>query len=217
MITLCGVAFSNFYNKVKLALLEKGIPFMEETAIPGQSPEVLAKSPMGKIPFIRTDHGYLSESGAIIEYIDAIGPKENRLMPADPWQSAQVRSIMSTIDQYIDGPIRRVLPAAFFGASTTPEEVAAAQQGVGRGMNALKRMVKFGPYLAGSELTYADTTAITIMPIVPMTLKAVGGTDPYADWPELQQYFAMMRQRPHVQKVEADSMASFQAMMASRK
>ena len=27
MITLCGFALSNYYNKVKIALLEKGIPF----------------------------------------------------------------------------------------------------------------------------------------------------------------------------------------------
>src|SRR5689334_15550802 len=30
MITLCGIAISNYYNKVKMALLEKGIPFTEE-------------------------------------------------------------------------------------------------------------------------------------------------------------------------------------------
>ena len=27
-ITLCGMALSNYYNKVKLVLLEKGLPFM---------------------------------------------------------------------------------------------------------------------------------------------------------------------------------------------
>ena len=30
MLTLCGFAASNYYNKVKLALLEKDIPFEEE-------------------------------------------------------------------------------------------------------------------------------------------------------------------------------------------
>ena len=29
MLTLCGFSVSNYYNKVKLALLEKGIPFNE--------------------------------------------------------------------------------------------------------------------------------------------------------------------------------------------
>ncbi|MBY0233548.1 MAG: glutathione S-transferase N-terminal domain-containing protein, partial [Burkholderiaceae bacterium] len=29
-IKLCGFSLSNYYNKVKLVLLEKGIPFEEE-------------------------------------------------------------------------------------------------------------------------------------------------------------------------------------------
>ena len=32
MFKLCGFAGSNYYNKVKLALLEKGVPFEEELA-----------------------------------------------------------------------------------------------------------------------------------------------------------------------------------------
>ena len=30
MITLCGITLSNYYNKVKFVLLEKGLPFTEE-------------------------------------------------------------------------------------------------------------------------------------------------------------------------------------------
>jgi glutathione S-transferase len=90
------------------------------------------------------------------------------------------------------------------------------QKNVARGVAALKSVFKFGPYVAGDQLTYADTAAITVMPIAPMALQRVGGTDPFADWPQLQSYFSMMRQRPHVQKVEADSMAAFQAMMSGR-
>ena len=37
MLTLCGFSASNYYNKVKLALLEKGVPFTEELAWVGQT------------------------------------------------------------------------------------------------------------------------------------------------------------------------------------
>ena len=30
MLVLCGLPISNYYSKVKLALLEKGVPFEEE-------------------------------------------------------------------------------------------------------------------------------------------------------------------------------------------
>ena len=32
MLTLCGFPISNYYNKVKLALLDKGIPFAVNTS-----------------------------------------------------------------------------------------------------------------------------------------------------------------------------------------
>ena len=53
MIVLCGFSLSNYYNKVKLALLEKGVPFTEETVMTrSQDEAVLTATPLGKIPFI---------------------------------------------------------------------------------------------------------------------------------------------------------------------
>jgi glutathione S-transferase len=53
-ISLCGFAVSNYYNKVKLSLLEKNVPFTEAVVYPSQNEEVLSESPMGKVPFLRT-------------------------------------------------------------------------------------------------------------------------------------------------------------------
>ncbi|MFM7483340.1 MAG: glutathione S-transferase N-terminal domain-containing protein, partial [Burkholderiaceae bacterium] len=55
MIVLCGFAASNYYNKVKLALLEKAIPFEEKLQWVDQSPELLSKSPLGKVPYFEID------------------------------------------------------------------------------------------------------------------------------------------------------------------
>ncbi|HET7527461.1 MAG TPA: glutathione S-transferase N-terminal domain-containing protein, partial [Burkholderiaceae bacterium] len=83
MITLCGMAISNYYNKVKLALLEKNIAFEEEHVKTGSKDEaVLLCSPLGKVPFIRTPHGPLCESEAIMSYLEAIQPNPP-LVPAD--------------------------------------------------------------------------------------------------------------------------------------
>ena len=49
MLTLCGIPLSNYYNKVKLALLEKGADFVEEEVGTGKKDEaVLACTPLGK-------------------------------------------------------------------------------------------------------------------------------------------------------------------------
>ncbi|MBI2380047.1 MAG: glutathione S-transferase family protein [Gammaproteobacteria bacterium] len=217
MLTLYGTPVSNFYNKVKLALLEKGIPFVEEFAAPSQEPEFLEKSPMGKIPFIKDSNEYIFESGVILEYIESLYPQKNRLMPATPWAAAVCRSIITIIELYLDGPARRLLPAAFFGAPTTPEEVQNVQAELDRGVAALKRLVKFNPCIAGGDLSYADICAITVLPMVSMVMTTLGGKDPLADWKELQDYFAFLRTRPHVQRVEAEAKAAREAFIASKK
>ena len=48
MLTLCGFAASNYYNKVKLALLEKGVPFDEELAWVGQTDKAWARCPTSR-------------------------------------------------------------------------------------------------------------------------------------------------------------------------
>ena len=60
MLKLGGFAVSNYYNKIKLVLLEKRIPFEEQLVYPWERAQFLALSPMGKIPFINTVHGALS-------------------------------------------------------------------------------------------------------------------------------------------------------------
>ena len=75
MITLCGTPISNYYNKVKLALLEKRVPFAEErTGVPGVGlvdPKDFVYSPLGKVPFVRLDDGRaLCESQVIVDWIE---------------------------------------------------------------------------------------------------------------------------------------------------
>ena len=91
MLTLCGFPISNYYNKVKLALLEKGLVFAEENvATMSTDPLVLAASPLRKIPFLRTEHGALCESQVMLDYLEAAYPTP-ALLPADPFAAAKVR------------------------------------------------------------------------------------------------------------------------------
>jgi glutathione S-transferase len=115
MLVLCGFATSNYYNKVKLALLEKGVPFTEEL-VPGgkKSDAVLEASPLGKIPFIRTEHGTLCESQVILDYIESAYPTPP-LMPADPWQAAKVRELTTFVELHLELVARELYPKAFFG------------------------------------------------------------------------------------------------------
>ena len=85
MITLHGFPVSNYYNKVKLALLEKNLSFAEAYVNPKSvDASGMAASPLGKIPFITTPQGTLCESQAIVDYLEAAYPTP-ALLPADPF------------------------------------------------------------------------------------------------------------------------------------
>src|SRR5690606_32356679 len=125
MLKLYGFCVSNYYNKNKLALLEKGIPFEEVDVKPSQDPEVLQHSPLGKVPYLVTDKGALSESHVIAEYLEDISP-EVPLLPADPFERAKHRELIQYLELHIELVARRLYPEAFFGGKVsddTKEEV----------------------------------------------------------------------------------------------
>ena len=90
MLTLHGFSTSQYYNKVKFALLEKGLPFREQLVWTGEAD--LARSPLGKVPYLDTPHGPLCESAVILDYLEQEYPK-TPLLPSDAYQAAKVREL----------------------------------------------------------------------------------------------------------------------------
>ena len=97
MIKLYGVTISNYYNTAKLALVEKGLAFEEVSMMPSQEPDVLAASPMGKVPYIECEGRTLSETNVIFDYLEDIQPQP-ALYPADPWARAKAKEIIRTVE-----------------------------------------------------------------------------------------------------------------------
>ena len=216
MITLCGAAISNYYNKVKLALLEKGIPFEEERVSTGSKDEaVLSCSPLGKVPFIRTAHGPLCESEAILAYLESIQP-DPPLLPADPYAAAKVRELSIFVDLHLELVARELYAAAFFGGTASDDTKASVRKRLARNIPAFKRLAKFSPYVAGDTFTQADCSAWPHLPLVGMATRLVLGEDLLlahgVDW---KAYAALIGQRPHAQKVAADRKAA-QEQLARR-
>ncbi|MCY7371721.1 MAG: glutathione S-transferase [Polaromonas sp.] len=209
MITLYGFPISNYYNKVKLALLEKNAPFTEAHLTPKDvDAAALAMSPLGKIPFIRTPQGALCESQAIMEYIDATFP-EPPLMPADPFAAAKVRELIAFIDLHIELVARELYGQAFFGGSPTSESSQArVKNQLTKNIAAFKGLAKFAPYVAGDTFTQADCSAFASLPVIGMATKAVFGEDLLlAAGIDCKPYLKMIGERPAAQKVLADRKA----------
>lgn len=200
-LTLGGFPASNYYNKVKLTLLEKGIPFDEEFAFPSNDPAFLALSPRGKVPFLRVDGGTLWESQAIVEYLEDAYPAPP-LYPADPLARAQCRAVLQTMEIHVELVARRLYPAAHFGVPLPPVVKDQVAGELRAGISALKRCVHFRPYIGSDRFGLPDVAAVCHLPLVRGTVKTIYGEDWLADFAGLDDFLAMILQRPHVIAVE---------------
>jgi glutathione S-transferase len=201
-ITLCGFAASNYYNKVKLALLEKEIPFTEELAIPSQDPAFLDASPRAKVPFLKIGDKTLCESQVIVDYLEDAYPAIP-LYPADPLERARCRELLQILELHVELVARRLYPAALFGLPMQDKLKDQVADDLKLGIAALKRRVHFSPYIAGEHLTYADVAAVFHLPLVALAIKKTYDEDRLAEIPGIPEYLAMMYARPHVAAVEA--------------
>jgi len=216
MVVLCGSSISNYYNKVKLALLEKGVEFTEEYVATGGTDErVLGASPLAKIPFLRTDAGPLCESQAILEYIESAWP-EPPLLPRDPYAAAKVRELGIYADLHLELVVRDLYPKAFFGGTLSDGNAARIRTVLTRNIAAFKRLARFAPYVAGDRFTQADCSAWNSLPLVSMATKAIYGEDLIAAGGiDLKSYTRLVGERPSAQKVAADRKAA-QAQLTAK-
>ncbi|MBE0452571.1 glutathione S-transferase family protein [Roseovarius autotrophicus] len=82
---------------VAIALHEAGLGFeavrLDFKAGDQTRPDYHAINPKGRVPALVTDHGILTETGAIMDYIADLAPQA-RLRPEDPYEAAQMRAAM---------------------------------------------------------------------------------------------------------------------------
>lgn len=217
MLKLCGFSVSNYYNKVKLALLEKGVPFEEETVFTSQDETMRKDSPMGKVPFMRTRLGVITESQVLTEYIEDVYP-EHPLYPAEAFARAKCRELIEHIELHLELPARRLYPEAFFGGSASDETKKEVDKLLTKGLRSVAQLARFDPYIAGKEFTHADCAAWVHLPLISQATKKIYGRDFIAEMlPAAKPYLKLIAERPQAQKVNADRIAAFEAFQAKMK
>ncbi|KAB0497733.1 glutathione S-transferase family protein [Pseudomonas vancouverensis] len=219
MIKLYGFSVSNYYNMVKLALLEKGLPFEEVAFYGGTSPEALAISPRGKVPVLQVEQGFINETAVILEYIEE-SQKGTPLLPSDPFERAQVLAVAKEIELYIELPGRACYGEAFFGAVLPDAIKEKTKAELLLGFAALARHGKFSPYVAGDTLSVADLYFLYSVPLACGVAKKLFGIDLLAEMPEAKALLERLEANPNVQRIAADkeaAMPAFMAMVAAKK
>lgn len=214
MLKLHGFAVSNYFNMVKLALLEKGLDFEVKVVHGSQDPEFLAISPRGKVPCLEIEHGFINETNVILEYIEETqGGK--RLLPEDAYQRAIVRALTKEIELYIELPARSCYMEVFFGGKVDQAIKDKAKAEMLAGVATLKRHGKFAPYVAGSEMTIADLMFLYSFDLACAVAKKLFEIDLLADFPEAQALLKKLGENANVKQVEADKNAEMAAFIAA--
>jgi glutathione S-transferase len=217
MLKLCGFHLSNYHNKVRIALLEKGVPFEEDPACaPSQKDEFLARSPIGKVPFLELEDGRrLAESEVIAEYLEEAYPQKP-LLPREPFERAKVRELITFMELHVELVARKLYGQVFWKRPASEEVKHAVDKDLAKGIRALKKLAKFDPYIAGAELTLADCAAFVHLPLVSLATKHGFGRDYLEDIPQLKPYLRMLGERPAFRKVNEDRKAAQAALMVKQ-
>jgi glutathione S-transferase len=194
---LYGAPVSPFVRKVMAFAAEKSLELeLVPVGLGDPNPDFLSCSPFKKMPGFRDGDFSISDSTAIVTYLDAKYP-EHALIPAEP----QDRARAVWFDEFSDtilvakaGPVffNRVVSPKFLG---TPGDEAAAAQGEAELppiFDYLEGVIGASGYLVGDQLTLADISVAS--PFV--NLAHTGITPDPATYPKLAAFLTAMHARP---------------------
>lgn len=201
---LYGALLSPFVRKVALAATEKGVDYeLVLTSPHSRDPDFVAVSPFGKIPAIRDGDFDLSDSTAIVTYLEAKQP-EPSLLPADP----QLRGKAMWYDEFADTILAAATVKILFNRLVGPKilkvggDEAIALQGEAEVPPILGWFESIAPrqgWLVGDAFTIADISVASVL----RTLAYVNpGLDPEKH-PAATGWYARVCERPAWQAIAA--------------
>jgi glutathione S-transferase len=205
MITLYGFSVSLYVRKVRLVLELKNLEYQHVMAPPSQEPEVLDKSPLGKIPYLCDDDFCTSDSSVIAQYLDKKYPS-NPILPQEPQSLAKAL----WFDEYSDTKVAEIISGIFFerfGAprflGRAPDEVIikSKESQFPLIFNYLEKELKGKKFLVNECLTLADISLAGNF----ANFFNLGYTIDKNQWPQLAQYTTHLMNIEFVSKlIEAE-------------
>jgi glutathione S-transferase len=126
-----------------------------------------------------------------------------------------VRELIIYSELHIELVARQLYPEAFFGGKVSDGTKERTYKLLVKGVAGFAKLIRFSPYIAGSEFTLADCAAVAHLPLVTSVSKLIYGEDALASLP-LKDYLRAMNERESVRKVNADRKASTEMLMAAR-
>ena len=157
-----GASLSPFVRKVLVFAAEKGIEVeLKPTGLGNKDPEFIEASPFGKMPGLRDGDFAISDSSAIVAYMEAVKPEPN-LIPTEP--RARARTIW--FDEYADTILfacggkmffNRIVAPRFLGQAGDEEVASKAEcEELPPLLDYLESVIPASGFLVEDRLTLAD-------------------------------------------------------------
>ncbi|MEM7100495.1 MAG: glutathione S-transferase family protein [Pseudomonadota bacterium] len=204
MLTLHGRTRSNYYNAVKTVLIEKGLEFEEVKEPVPPTPEYLSLSPMAKVPCLVTEHGALTETASILDYLEDVYPQVP-LRPTDPFLRAKFNEVNKALELYVEWVARRGY-GVLRGEETSQHEKADVVKGLTQAVDAIPKLTSFDPWVFGDSFTYADIFGYFMLVYARHSARIHAEID-LLDALGAQTWFEKIEQRESVQRVLEDAAA----------
>ena len=196
-----GTLRSTFSSKTKVVLEEKGLPYRVDRVRIGdvwkKVPEVLAKNPLGKVPWIDDGDVTVYDSSVINEYLNERYP-DPPLVPTDPVARARARALENYADEII---LSVHVPKIWMPWWSPPEQRDAQAMEKARAdlraraLPFVEERLTGHDYLAG-EFSLADVPFMALAMVLQVDGMALD------ELPNLKAYLARLRQRPSYRAID---------------
>lgn len=160
-IKLYGHPFASFVWKALIAAYERGVPFefcMVDAGHPEHSSRIAELSPTGQFPALTDGRFELTQSNAVIEYLDRFGAAP-RMIPPDADAALHARMLAEVFDDYVSGPMQQIVGDALRAEEhRSPPSVAEAKARLDRSYAWLSGRLGSG-WANGHGFSIADCAA----------------------------------------------------------
>jgi glutathione S-transferase len=203
MLRIDGHPFAAYYWKVLIALYERDVAF-EFLMVDGEHPEhaqaIARLAPTGQFPVLVDGERTVIESAAIIEYLDLHHGNAPPLVPADPRAAIEARQMDGIFDDYVMGPLQRMVANVLRDPSRRDPHVdGEAQATLDKSYAWLERWMTGRDWAANGRFGLADCAA------APALHYANWGYPIPATHPVLRAYLARLYARPSIARVIAEA------------